>query len=142
MENILPIVFLRQVDIIQEEREVFQHPLGQVHVYRGPHQEAHMEHSLPHSSSALNLETSRLFKVFNPRASDQPTVLSVFLWTSFIGVVSNHFCQQVRILKLEVESRLTEAYHLRELFPGATVTITQAGQMYAVDPLPLVCHKK
>ena len=51
VENILPIVLLGEVDVVEEEGEVLEHPLGKVHVDRGAHQEAYMEHRLTHLRS-------------------------------------------------------------------------------------------
>ena len=70
VENILPIVLLGEVDVVEEEGEVFEHPLGkvqhfnntilivlhlgQVHVDGGAHEEAHVEHRLSHLGTSLN----------------------------------------------------------------------------------------
>ena len=48
--HILSLV--REVDVVEEEGEVLQHPLGEVHVDGGAHQEAHMEDSLTHLVSS------------------------------------------------------------------------------------------
>ena len=48
VENILPVVLLGEVDVVEEEGEVLEHPLGKVHVDGGAHQEAHVEHRLAH----------------------------------------------------------------------------------------------
>ena len=48
VENILPVVLLGEVDVVEEEGEVLEHPLGEVHVDGGAHQEAHVEHRLAH----------------------------------------------------------------------------------------------
>ena len=48
VKHILPIVLFGEIDVVEEEREVLQHPLGKVHVDRGAHQEAYVEHRLTH----------------------------------------------------------------------------------------------
>ena len=55
MENILTVVLIREVDIIEEEREVFEEPLSKVEVDCGSLQEADVKHCLPHTASVLNL---------------------------------------------------------------------------------------
>ena len=48
VKDILPIVLLGEINVVEEEGEVLQHPLGEVHVDGGAHQEAHVEHRLAH----------------------------------------------------------------------------------------------
>ena len=42
------VSLIREVDVVEEEGEVLEHPLGEVHVDGGAHQEAHVEHRLTH----------------------------------------------------------------------------------------------
>ena len=58
MKHILPIVLLGEIDVVEEEGEVLEHPLGQVHVDGGAHQEAHVEHRLTHLVSRNFLRLS------------------------------------------------------------------------------------
>ena len=46
---------IREVDVIEEEGEVFEHPLGEVEVDRGALEEADVENRLPDASSVFNL---------------------------------------------------------------------------------------
>ena len=64
VQHVLAVVLLGEIDVVEEEGEVFEHPLskeqhftktflvvlhlGQVHVDGGAHQEAHVEHRLSH----------------------------------------------------------------------------------------------
>ena len=52
VKDILPVVLLGEIDVVEEEGEVLQHPLGKVHVDGGAHQEAHMEDCLTHLVSS------------------------------------------------------------------------------------------
>ena len=70
MEHVLAVVLLGEVDVVEEEGEVFEHPLGKVqhfnttflivlhlgkvHVDGGAHEEAHVEHRLSHLGTSLN----------------------------------------------------------------------------------------
>ena len=121
MEDILPVVFLGEVDVVQEEGEVFEEPLGEVHVYRGPHQETHVEHGLSHTATALH----------------QPAVLGVFLGEFLPRVLADHRVQQLRGLELEVEGGVPQAEDLGELLAGRTVSVPQTCHMDTVDPLTL-----
>ena len=55
MKNILAIVLIRQVDIIEQEREVHEESLGEVEVDGGALEEADMEHSLSHAAPVLHI---------------------------------------------------------------------------------------
>ena len=48
VEDVLPVVLLGEIDVVEEEGEVLEHPLGEVHVDGGAHKEAHVEHRLTH----------------------------------------------------------------------------------------------
>ena len=67
VQHVLAVVLLGEIDVVEEEGEVFEHPLGrvqhfnktflvvlhlgQVHVDGGAHEEAHVEHRLSHLGS-------------------------------------------------------------------------------------------
>ena len=121
MEDILPVVFLGEVYIVQEEGEVFEEPLGEVHVYRGPHQETHVEHGLSHTATALH----------------QPAVLGVFIREFLPRVLTDHRLQQLGVLELEVECGVPQGEDLWELFAGGTVSVPQTRHVDTVDPLAL-----
>ena len=46
------VSLIREVDVIEEEGEVLEHPLGKVHVDGGAHQETHVEDCLTHLVSS------------------------------------------------------------------------------------------
>ena len=46
---------VREVDVVEEEREVLEHPLGEVEVDGRALEEAHMEDGLPNASTVFNL---------------------------------------------------------------------------------------
>ena len=48
VKHVLSVVLLGEIYVVEEEGEVLQHPLGEVHVDGGAHQEAHVEHRLTH----------------------------------------------------------------------------------------------
>ena len=121
MENILPVVFLGEVDIIEEEGEVFEESLGEVHVYRGPHEETDVEHGLSHTATTLH----------------QPTMLGVFLRKFLPRVVTNHHIQQLRVLELEVESGVPQGEDLWELLARWTISVPETCHVDTVDPLSL-----
>ena len=50
VQHILPVILVREVNVIEEEWKVHQKPLGQVEVNSGALQEAHMEHCLTNTS--------------------------------------------------------------------------------------------
>ena len=121
MENILPVVFLGEVNIVQEKGEVFEESLGEVHVYRGPHEETDVEHSLSNTASTLH----------------QPTVLSIFLGEFLPRVASNHFFQQLRVLELEIKSGVPQGEDLWELLARWTISVPETCHVDTVDPLSL-----
>ena len=121
VEDVLPVVLLGQVDVIEEEGEVFEEPLGQVHVYRGPHEEAHVEDRLSYTAPTLH----------------QPAVLSVLLRILLSRVVSNHLVQQLGVLELEVEGGVTQGENLRELLAGRSVPVPETRHVDTVDPFTL-----
>ena len=51
--HILSLV--REVDVVEQEWEVLEHPLGEVEVDRGALEEADVENCLPDASSVFNL---------------------------------------------------------------------------------------
>ena len=55
VKDILPVVLLGEIDVVEEEREVLEHPLGEVEVDGRALQEAHVEDSLPDASTVFNL---------------------------------------------------------------------------------------
>ena len=55
VENILPVVLLGEVDVVEEEGEVLEHPLGEVEMDCRTLEEANVENSLPHAASVFNL---------------------------------------------------------------------------------------
>ena len=55
MEDVLPIIFIREVDVIEEEREVHEEPLGQVKVDGGALEEADMEHCFTNAPPDQNM---------------------------------------------------------------------------------------
>ena len=87
VQHVLAVVLLGQVDVVKEEGEVLEHPLGQVHVDGGAHQEADVEDGLADGPAAL----------------DEPAVLCVLLGAILVGVLAHHLGQQVRVLELEAE---------------------------------------
>ena len=50
MQHVLPVILVREVDVIEEEGEVHQEPLGQVEVDGGALKEADMEHCLTNAA--------------------------------------------------------------------------------------------
>ena len=55
MQHVLAIVLVRQVDVVEEEGEVHEEPLGEVEVDGGALEEAHVEHGLPHAAPVLHV---------------------------------------------------------------------------------------
>ena len=49
------VSLIREVDVIEEEGKVFEHPLGEVEVDRRALEEANMENCLSDASSVFNL---------------------------------------------------------------------------------------
>ena len=56
MEHILSVIFIREVNVIEKEREVLEESLGKVKVDGGALQETDVEHCLTHTPSVLNLK--------------------------------------------------------------------------------------
>ena len=50
VQHVLPVVLVGEEDIIEEEGEVHQEPLGKVEVDGGALEEAHMEHRLSNTA--------------------------------------------------------------------------------------------
>ena len=100
---------------------MFEESLGEVHVYRGPHEETDVEHGLSHTATTLH----------------QPAVLGVFLREFFPRVLTDHRIQQLGVLELEVEGGVPQGEDLWELFAGGTVSVPQTSHVDTVDPLTL-----
>ena len=49
------VSLIREVDVVEKEREVLEHPLGEVEVDGCALQEAHVEHRLPHTPAVLHV---------------------------------------------------------------------------------------
>ena len=100
---------------------MFEESLGEVHVYRGPHEETDVEDCLSHTAPTLH----------------QPAVLGVFIRKFLPRVVPNHHIQQFRVLELEVESGVPQGEDLWELLAGWTISVPQTRHVDTVDPLTL-----
>ena len=57
VKDILPVVLLGEIDVVEEEGEVLEHPLGEVEVDRRALEKANVENCLPHATSVFNLHT-------------------------------------------------------------------------------------
>ena len=119
VQHVLAVVLLGEIDVVEEEGEVFEHPLGkvehfnktflvvlnlgQVHVDGGAHQEAHVEHRLSHLGTnscwqRCPFQGKKYKKKFRkntkyltdrPATLHQPTVLCVLLRALLICVLSH-----------------------------------------------------
>ena len=67
----------------------------------------------------------------------QPAMLCIFFWTLLIRIVSNHRCEKVRVLKLEVEGCVTQCDNLGKLLTWRTVSVTETSKVDTVDPFTL-----
>ena len=64
---------VREVDVVEQEWEVLEHPLGEVEVDRGALEEADVEDSLPNTSSVFNLRIQMQLNCDNLRRElEQP----------------------------------------------------------------------
>ena len=61
VQDILPVILLREVNVVQKLWNPLEDPLCAVHVGRGAHEETHMEGGLPHCSPVIIMKY--LFKV-------------------------------------------------------------------------------
>lgn len=97
-----------------------------------------MENSFSHTASALNLDIKKMNTMHLPILFFyQPAMLCVFFWTLLVRIVSNHRCEKVRVLKLEVEGRVTQCDNLGKLLTWRTVSVTETSKMDTVDPFTL-----
>ena len=64
-------------------------------------------------------------------------MLCVFFWTLLVRIVSNHRCEKVRVLKLEVEGCVTQCDNLGKLLTWRTVPVTETSKVDTVDPFTL-----
>ena len=136
MQHVLPVVLVREVDIIEEEGEVHQEPLGKVEVDGGALEEAHMEHRLantaPGQKSILAWSPDILSHV-SP-VLDIPAVLGVQVWVGLGAVALHQSGQQLTPLVLE-GGGVGELPDEGELLGGGPDGVADAGDLGAVDPL-------
>ena len=57
MKHILSIVFIREINVVEEEGEVLEQPLGKMEVNSRPLEEADVEDSLTDAAAVFNLRT-------------------------------------------------------------------------------------
>ena len=55
VKNIFPVIFVRKVNVVQEQRKVHQKTLGKMEMDGGALEEADMEHSLSHAAPVLHI---------------------------------------------------------------------------------------
>lgn len=57
VKHILSIVFIREINVVEEEGEVLEQPLGKMEVNSRPLEEADVEDSLTDAAAVFNLRT-------------------------------------------------------------------------------------
>ena len=64
-------------------------------------------------------------------------MLCVFFRTLLVSIVSNHRCEKVRVLKLEVEGCVSQRNHLGKLLAWRPISVTETSEVDTVDPFTL-----
>ena len=64
-------------------------------------------------------------------------MLCVFFRVLLVRIVSNHRCEEVRVLKLEVEGCVSQCDNLGKLLTRRPVSVTETSKVDTVDPFTL-----
>ena len=67
-------------------------------------------------------------------------MLCVFFRKLLVSIVSNHRCEKVRILKLEVKGSVSQRNNLGKLFAWRSIPVTETSKVDTVDPFTLILN--